>query len=203
LRVMWFPYVDYVVVVMVNKVENKENDERKFIPEPINVNIIDSLEHFISLLEKKDPNYEHYPSSSFTDLRRELISLQPFNTPHIKLINKSEVEYYINIQHQTRTLPSYLILQIDCGGSHQVQEVCFPTGKLRNNTGKDIEFIDYLLVHIEMNLIPAPEPIEQRWTYGSQSNLSPANRLEQKLEKTYFSWLCIIMYLPLESERKK
>jgi len=41
--------------------------------------------------------------------------------------------------------------------------------------------------------IPAPSPIEQRWTSASSSPMSPAHSLRPN---DVFSWLGIIMYLP-------
>ena len=54
-----------------------------------------------------------------------------------------------------------------------------------------------LLDIIEGEGIPAPAPIEQRWTAGSTSLLSPARSLE---EDALFSWVGIIMYLPSDDE---
>ena len=54
-----------------------------------------------------------------------------------------------------------------------------------------------LLDIIESEGIPAPAPIEQRWTAGSTSLLSPARSLE---EDALFSWVGIIMYLPSDDE---
>ena len=48
-----------------------------------------------------------------------------------------------------------------------------------------------LLDIIEREGIPAPAPIEQRWTAGSSSLLSPAR---STAEDALFSWVGIIMY---------
>ena len=54
-----------------------------------------------------------------------------------------------------------------------------------------------LLDIIEGEGIPAPAPIEQRWTAGSTSLLSPAR---STAEDALFSWVGIIMYLPSDDE---
>ena len=60
-----------------------------------------------------------------------------------------------------------------------------------------MEFIETLLKEIEQRGIPAHAPIEQRWTCSSSSRMSPAHGLPGEL----FSWVGIIMYLPVsESE---
>ena len=55
-----------------------------------------------------------------------------------------------------------------------VYEVCFPTGTYTQNDGSDIQFMFDLLHEIETNNIPAPAPIEQRWSASSSSLMSPA-----------------------------
>ena len=54
-------------------------------------------------------------------------------------------------------------------------EVCFPTGTYDNNNGNDLRFMDELLQYIETNNIPAPAPIEQRWSRTSSSLMSPSH----------------------------
>jgi L-galactono-1,4-lactone dehydrogenase len=53
--------------------------------------------------------------------------------------------------------------------------------------------MDTLLREIERRGIPAHAPIEQRWTSSSSSRMSPAHGAPGAL----FSWIGIIMYLPL------
>ena len=57
--------------------------------------------------------------------------------------------------------------------------------------GKDMRYMLRLLDIIESEGIPAPAPIEQRWTAGSSSLLSPAR---STAEDALFSWVGIIMY---------
>ena len=57
--------------------------------------------------------------------------------------------------------------------------------------GRDMRYMLRLLAIIESEGIPAPAPIEQRWTAGSTSLLSPAR---STAEDALFSWVGIIMY---------
>lgn len=64
-----------------------------------------------------------------------------------------------------------------------------------------------LLGHIEAAGIPAPNPIEQRWTASSSSPMSPAAAgpaTPQRLPAdTLHSWVGIIMYLPTEDAQQR
>ncbi len=76
-------------------------------------------------------------------------------------------------------------MSFDCGGQQWVFEVCFKSDvkvgesfmdeKKRKEIPKDIQFIKDLLELIEEYDIPAPCPIEHRWTSASSSRsvLSP------------------------------
>ena len=62
-----------------------------------------------------------------------------------------------------------------------------------------------LLNKIEAAKMPAPSPIEQRWTCGSASHMSPASAAAEEGDSQdyLFSWVGIIMYLPTENERQR
>jgi L-galactono-1,4-lactone dehydrogenase len=92
--------------------------------------------------------------------------------------------------------PLYLILYF-----HQqwVFEVCFPTGTVESNNGKDMAFMEALLAGIEENEIPAHSPIEQRWSMSSCSTMSPAHGPPDGLH----TWVGIINYLPSEDEKQR
>lgn len=68
----------------------------------------------------------------------------------------------------------------------------------RNNSGADLNYIEELLEMIETNNIPAPAPLEQRWTGASLSDMSPASA--PGAPDTLFSWLGIIMYMPRDGQ---
>eukprot|EP00051_Salpingoeca_urceolata_P005729 m.76514 g.76514 ORF g.76514 m.76514 type:complete len:320 (+) comp14514_c0_seq3:1036-1995(+) len=58
-----------------------------------------------------------------------------------------------------------------------------------------VQFMSEVLETIERENIPAPSPIEQRWTSASQSPLSPAYSEDPA---SLFSWVGVIMYLPTQ-----
>ena len=78
-------------------------------------------------------------------------------------------------------------------------EVCIPMGTLRSQPkgccapGKDVKFVQELLKIVEESGIPAPSPIEQRWTGRSTAPMSPAY---SDNPDDIFTWVGIIMYLP-------
>jgi L-galactono-1,4-lactone dehydrogenase len=78
-----------------------------------------------------------------------------------------------------------------------VWEVCFPTGSQEHNNGNDMKFMESLLAGIEQNNIPAPAPIEQRWSASSSSLMSPAYGEDPN---GLHSWVGIIHYLPSDEE---
>lgn len=71
---------------------------------------------------------------------------------------------------------------------------------METNTGADLEYMAELLEMIEREGIPAPAPIEQRWSAGSASPLSPATNVRPDGALApgpgLHSWIGIIMYLP-------
>ena len=92
------------------------------------------------------------------------------------------------------------ILGFDCGGQQWVLETAFPTGSLDKPSGADLGYMSDLLAMIEARNIPAPAPIEQRWTASSASPMSPAYSREAD---TIHSWVGIIMYLPTEDAAQR
>ncbi len=66
----------------------------------------------------------------------------------------------------------------------------------------DLDYVEELLSRVERQGIPAPSPIEQRWTASSRSALSPA-LAPAGAPDTLFSWVGVIMYLPTEDEEQR
>ena len=122
---------------------------------------------------------------------------------HIKRCNKAERKFWEKAQG-LRVLPSDQLLQFDCGGQQWVYEVCFPVGTYGLPSTGSMDFMEELLEQIETFGIPAPSPIEQRWTSASNSPLSPASVSGGNDTDAYdaknalFTWVGIIMYLPSE-----
>ena len=71
--------------------------------------------------------------------------------------------------------------------------MAFSVGTLEEPTYADLNFVKELKAKLEGANIPAPAPIEQRWTSSSTSYMSPAY---SENPKELFSWVGIIMYLP-------
>ena len=109
-------------------------------------------------------------------------------------VNQAEAEYWKRNAGERRGW-SDEILGFDCGGQQWVLEVAFPTGTIESPSGADIQFMEKLLTLVEKHNLPAPAPIEQRWTGRSSSLLSPAYSDDPD---EVFSWVGIIMYLPTE-----
>ncbi|KAL6138024.1 hypothetical protein ACLB2K_063312 [Fragaria x ananassa] len=136
---------------------------------------------------------------SFTELRDKLIALNPLNKDHIVKVNQAEAEFWRKSEGY-RVGWSDEILGFDCGGQQWVSETCFPAGTIAKPSMKDLEYIEDLKQLIEKEEIPAPAPIEQRWTASSKSPMSPASSLK---EDNIFSWVGIIMYLPTTDARQR
>jgi len=118
-------------------------------------------------------------------LRDKLLALDPLDKHHVMKVNKAEAEYWKKSEGY-RMGWSDEILGFDCGGQQWVSENCFPTGTIANPSMKDLDYIEKLLRLIEKEDIPAPAPIEQRWTAHSKSPMSPASSSE---EDDVFSWV--------------
>jgi len=215
MRYMWIPYEDCVVVVTNDPVPVPDNT---FHDTPItsstnnndkNTNIItheQKFEPFIKLLkELYNPNSKEYKelnisSMGFGNLRDAVLHTpsipnSQLDITNIKQCNKAEAKFWNNNQGYIYK-PSDQLLQFDCGGQQWVYEICFNTGTYDENNDNDVLFMKQLLDVIEKNDIPAPAPIEQRWSSSSSSYMSPAY---SNAKNDLFSWVGIIMYLPIDN----
>lgn len=125
---------------------------------------------------------------SFTELRDKLLALDPLNKDHVIKVNEAEAEFRKKSEGY-RVGWSDEILGFDCGGQQWVSETCYPAGTLSKPSMKDLEFIEELKRLIEKEDIPAPAPIEQRWTARSKSPMSPAS---SPAEDDIFSWVHLL-----------
>lgn len=136
---------------------------------------------------------------SFTELRDKLLALDPLNKEHVIKVNQAEAEFWRKSEGY-RVGWADEILGFDCGGHQWVSETCFPAGTLAKPSMKDLEYIEELKQLIEKEDIPAPAPIEQRWTARSQSPMSPAY---SSSEDDIFSWVisatCFIFWVSVLS----
>ncbi|XP_073278726.1 L-galactono-1,4-lactone dehydrogenase, mitochondrial-like isoform X2 [Primulina huaijiensis] len=205
LKFLYIPYTDTVVVVTCNplsKWKGPPKQKLKYTQEEAVQHVRDL---YRELLKKKvvtnnpEENDVDINELSFTELRDKLLSLDPFNKEHVMKINQAEAEYWTKSEGY-RVGWSDEILGFDCGGQQWVSEICFPVGTLKKPNMRDLEYIEQLMQLIERENIPAPAPIEQRWTAGSKSLMSPAY---SSSEDDIFSWVGIIMYLPTTDARQR
>ncbi|KAJ6316789.1 hypothetical protein OIU78_019965 [Salix suchowensis] len=185
-KYLHIPYTDAVVVVTCNPV-SKWKGPPKYKPKYTTNEALqhvrdlykESLETYrIAAAKSSDDNEPDINELSFTELRDKLLALDPLSKDHVVKINRAEAEFWAN-------------------GS---QKIAFPAGTLAKPSLKDLEFIEKLKQLIEKEEIPAPSPIEQRWTARSQSSMSPAS---SSAEDDIFSWVGIIMYLPTTDARQR
>ncbi|XP_074276778.1 L-galactono-1,4-lactone dehydrogenase, mitochondrial [Silene latifolia] len=199
-KYLYIPYTDSVVVVTCNPVskwKNPKNFKPKYTKE-------EALQHVQDLYKESLEKYRVSPERdinelSFTELRDKLLALDPLNDEHVIKVNKAEAEFWRKSEGY-RVGWSDEILGFDCGGQQWVSETCFPAGTLAKPDMKDLEYIEKLKELIEKQRIPAPAPIEQRWTARSKSPMSPAY---SSGEDDIFSWVGIIMYLPTTDPRQR
>ncbi|KAK4281958.1 hypothetical protein QN277_013396 [Acacia crassicarpa] len=208
-KYLYIPYTDSVVVVRCNPI-SKWKGPPKFKPKYTNDEAIQHVRDLYMESVKKyraeeprvqssDDGEQEINELSFTELRDKLISLDPLNKNHIIKVNQAEAEFWRKSEGY-RVGWSDEILSFDCGGQQWVSETCFPAGTLSKPSMKDLEYIEELKQLIEKEEIPAPAPIEQRWTASSRSIMSPAS---SSSEEDIFSWVGIIMYLPTSDARQR
>ncbi|KAG6671166.1 hypothetical protein I3843_Q011200 [Carya illinoinensis] len=206
-KYLYVPYTDTVVVVTCNPI-SKWKGPPKFKPKYTNDEALqhvrelysESLQKYRNIKDESPDNVETDVSElSFTELRDKLLALDPLNKDHIIKVNQAEAEFWKKSEGY-RVGWSDEILGFDCGGQQWVSETCFPAGTLAKPSMKDLEFMEELKQLIEKEEIPAPAPIEQRWSACSRSAMSPAS---SSAEDDIFSWVGIIMYLPTMDARQR
>ncbi|KAI3471329.1 hypothetical protein Pfo_030694 [Paulownia fortunei] len=208
-KYLYIPYTDTVVVVKCNPLSKWKGPPKykpKYTQEEAMQHVRDlyresSRQYRKEVVTSKTPeeNEPDITELSFTELRDKLLALDPLNKEHIAKVNQAEAEFWRKSEGY-RVGWSDEILGFDCGGQQWVSETCFPAGTLSKPSMKDLEFIEKLMQIIEKENIPAPAPIEQRWTASSRSLMSPAY---SSSEDDIFSWVGIIMYLPTMDARQR
>lgn len=207
-KFLYIPYTDTVVVVTctpLSKWKGLPKQKPKYTQEEAVQHVRDlyreMLKNYPKVVVAKNPeeNEVDINELSFTELRDKLLALDPLNKEHVMKINQAEAEYWTKSEGY-RVGWSDEILGFDCGGQQWVSEICFPVGTLKKPNMRDLEYIEQLLQLIGKENIPAPAPIEQRWTAGSKSLMSPAY---SSSEDDIFSWVGIIMYLPTMDARQR
>ena len=197
-RYHWIPYTDHVVVTtcddysLWNRLglgmpKNSFTEEERLKP----------LRDLVMASESKTP--KDLEGLSFADLRTMLLEKDPLDVEHIKSVNRAEAEFWKRSEGY-RTGYSDEILQFDCGGQQWVLEMAVNAGTLAKPSYADIEYMKRLLKEIKDKEVPAPAPIEQRWTASSEATLSPAASPDSS---GLYSWIGIIMYLPLNDTKSR
>jgi L-galactono-1,4-lactone dehydrogenase len=231
-RYMWLPYTDAAVVVTSNPC----GAARAAAPAPSPAAAAAAAEAeaaahalrvapLVKLLREADsadpqalaphgvpPNAERL---GFAELRDLLLRVNggQLATAHVAAVNRAELEYW-RASQGVREAASEDVLAFECGGQQLVLEVAVPAGTLAKPDGRDLAFVRALIKAVEAQGLPAPAPIEQRWTCGSAAAMSPVgpgNEGERESEREgarastatasrpheqLHSWVGIIMYLP-------
>ena len=194
LRYMWIPGTKTVVVVQCNPEGTPEAAAAMAMQvEEARKEGLNSLQQLLQR-SKIVPDVE---SMSPTECRDVLLAHDPLNPSWVSEVNKAEAAFWKGNQG-VRVGWSDEILGFDCGGQQWVFEVAFPCGTQSSPNNNDIRYMEELLQLVERNKIPAPSPIEQRWSSGSSSSMSPCSGNPDAL----FSWVGIIMYLPEDPDKE-
>ncbi|KAI8472331.1 MAG: hypothetical protein J3K34DRAFT_212053 [Monoraphidium minutum] len=214
MRYMWLPYTDTAVVVQVNPAPSARAAEAAAAAAdaaggPSEDERAAPLRALLAESVGEDKAAGAADLSPF-QLRDVLLSLAPLDRGWVERVNAAEAEFWKRSAGTRVGLPDE-ILGFDCGGQQWVLEVAFPVGRLSRIGGwgagapKDLAFMKDLLREIRAAGIPAPCPIEQRWTAASSSPMSPAPPSPGggggADEVT--SWVGVIMYLPSDDEAQR
>lgn len=208
-KYLYIPYTDDVVVVKCNPV-SKWKGPPKFKPKYTTDEAMQSVRDLYreslnkyrggeTTAQSEENGEQDIDELSFTELRDKLLGLDPLNKDHVVRVNKAEAEFWRKSEGY-RVGWSDEILGFDCGGQQWVSETCFPAGTLSKPNMNDLQYIEDLKKLIEKQKVPAPSPIEQRWSARSTSPMSPAFSTS---EDDIFSWVGIIMYLPTSDPRQR
>jgi len=209
---LWIPYTNNKVVVIAS---NPINCDSHFeaLYHSMHHHELECQKELRQLLSSKS-NENIKDNLSFADLRDLLLGCNDakdiLDTNWIKQINSAELSYWTNIANKYKQI-DYCenILSFKCGGQQWVYEICFPIMKYHddnnnnnnNNIPIEIQFTQDLLKEISDNNIAAPSPLEQRFTSGSTSYLSPAYNNDNTDDA--FCWFGIIFYLPTSDQQKR
>ncbi|XP_078152044.1 L-galactono-1,4-lactone dehydrogenase isoform X2 [Carex rostrata] len=202
IKYLWIPYTDTVVVVKCNPLSKWKSPKltSKYTNDEAMQHVRNLYrESLIYCRVEQAADEPDINELSFTELRDKLLALDPLNKDHVVKVNKAEAEYWKKSEGY-RVGWSDEILGFDCGGQQWVSETCFPTGSFAKPNMKDLDFMEELMKLIAKEHVPAPAPIEQRWTARSKSPMSPASSPN---EDDIFSWVGIIMYLPTTDLRQR
>ena len=192
MRYMWIPHTDTVVVVTLDDAP----DGMAPPPQPDEAAATKELRELL-LAKDRGASAADAAAMNFAQLRDALIALDPLSKPHIIEVNRAEAAFWAKAGGQ-RIDWSDALLGFECGGQQWVSEVAFPCGTRAAPNGNDLAYMSELLEMVEASDLPAPAPIEQRWSARSRAPMSPAH---SEGDDDIHSWVGIIMYLPDEATR--
>lgn len=197
-RFMWIPHTDKVVVVTSNpvaKVGRPTEAEIEAAKHPLAAAATAPLRRLLADHPAADPARAAFAATaglSFAQLRDELLKLAPLDPAHVARVNAAEAEFWQRASG-TRIAFSDQVLGFECGGNQWVSEVAMAADAA---PGAGTAYVTSLLEMIEKENIAAPAPIEQRWTSGSSSPMSPA------FGGALHSWVGIIMCVERAERRR-
>lgn len=191
-RYMWLPYTDDVVVVGSNPVKKGAELPDCKVPAAPEVERVAEMR---ALLRSAAPEVDARTAAdaSFAELRDALLAVDCADSEWVAKVNRAEAAFWRKSEGE-RCDWSDKVLGFECGGQQWVSEVAFPCGTYDKPDMADMDFMEELLDAVEHAGIAAPSPLEQRWTSGSSSPMSPAAGAADSLH----CWVGIIMYLPTE-----
>merc|ERR1712153_171007 len=189
MRLMWIPHTDTVVVVCCNPTTSPVT--------PSSAQAGKALGALRLLLTERQPQLADLElcAMNFAQLRDELLAADPLDPHWVARVNRAEAEFWKG-STGSRVNWSDQVLGFECGGEQWVWENAF---EVPEGTTVDIDFMEELLADIKKKNLPAPSPIEQRWTAGSSACMSTAPGSPKSLH----SWVGVIMYLPTEEEAQR
>jgi len=191
MRYMWIPHTDAVVVVASNPLPAGAPPPTLPPPAFSEEERTRPLRELLLAKSGAVPAAEA-AAMSFAQLRDSLLALAPLDKAHVTSVNRAEAEFWRRSQG-SRIDWSDRVLGFECGGQQWVSEVAFPTGTRAAPSGADLGYMRDLLAMVEASDLPAPSPIEQRWSARSRAPLSPAH---SPGGDDLHCWVGIIMYLP-------
>jgi L-galactono-1,4-lactone dehydrogenase len=213
-KYMWIPHTDGVVVVTANPTTTQSATTTTTIS---TTKEQEQQRRNIALSEMKKLFLRYNKHSAildspivFADLRALLLSPTSLNlnSEHVREVNRAELKYHQGVVG-TSIQSSEKTLAFDCGGQQLVMEFAVLAGEENGVPNyHDVDFVLDVLQTLEDQTtttttqhckIPAPAPIEHRWTSGSTSFLSPV----PKREGNIWGWIGIVMYLTIDTEKDK
>jgi len=192
-KYMWVPYEDKVVVVTANET----SDEISLIEDAHDR--LNALSDMHELFQKLIPHQEVPVKLNFADLRTVLLAPANLDADHVKHVNKAEAKYHTKVSGSVVKRADQT-MAFDCGGQQLVLEVAMKSGADKHSAdGKDVAFVQRLLERIEKERIPAPVPIEHRFTSGTSSTMSPVHG------DGLYGWVGVVLYMPspVQEDRAK